>query len=62
MLAPAKTPRAIVERLNVEVAKALALPAVQARLVPQGVEPLPLKLAEFNAMIVNEIASNLNLA
>jgi tripartite-type tricarboxylate transporter receptor subunit TctC len=42
--------------------KALALPEVQAKLVPQGVEPMPLKPAEMDAMIAKEIASNLALA
>jgi len=62
MLVPAKTPRAIVERLHGENEKALALPEVQAKFKPQGVEPLPLKPAEFDAMIAKEIASNLALA
>lgn len=62
MLAPAKTPRPIVERLHAETEKALALPEVQAKFAPQGVEPLPLKPAEFDAMIVKEIASNIALA
>ena len=50
ILVPAKTPRAIVERLHAET-KALALPEVQAKLAPQGVEPLPLKPAEIDALI-----------
>ena len=62
MLVPAKTPRAIVDRLHAETMKALALPEVQAKLAPQGVEPLPLKPAEIDAMIAKEIASNLALA
>lgn len=62
MLAPAKTPRAIVEKLHAETIKALALPEVQAKLAPQGVEPMPLTPAEFDAMIVKEIASNVALA
>lgn len=62
MLAPAKTPRAIVDKLHAETMKALALPEVQAKLAPQGVEPLPLTPAEFDAMIIKEIASNLALA
>jgi tripartite-type tricarboxylate transporter receptor subunit TctC len=62
MLAPAKTPRAIVDRLHAETMKALALPEVQAKLVPQGVEPMPLVPAEMDAMIAKEIASNLALA
>jgi tripartite-type tricarboxylate transporter receptor subunit TctC len=62
MLAPAKTPRAIVDRLHAETMKALALLEVQAKLAPQGVEPMPLAPAEFDAMIAKEIASNLALA
>ena len=62
MLAPAKTPRAIVDRLYAETMKALALPAIQAKLEPQGVEPMPLTPAEFDALIAKEIVSNLALA
>jgi tripartite-type tricarboxylate transporter receptor subunit TctC len=62
MLAPAKTPRAIVDRLYAETMKALALPAIQAKLEPQGVEPMPLMPAEFDALIAKEIVSNLALA
>ena len=62
ILVPAKTPRAIVERLHAEVMKALELPEVKAKLTPQGVEPFPLKPAEIDAMIVKEIANNLALA
>jgi len=62
MLVPAKTPREIVDRLHAETQKALAVPEVQEKFKPQGVEPLPLKPAEIDAMIVKEIASNLALA
>jgi tripartite-type tricarboxylate transporter receptor subunit TctC len=62
LLVPAKTPRPIVDRLHEEVVKALALPGLQAKLLPQGVEPLPLKPAEFDALIVKEIASNIALS
>jgi tripartite-type tricarboxylate transporter receptor subunit TctC len=62
ILVPAKTPHAIVDRLHAETVKALALPQVQAKLAPQGVEPLPLAPAEIDAMIVKEIASNIALA
>ncbi|MFY9837543.1 MAG: tripartite tricarboxylate transporter substrate binding protein [Xanthobacteraceae bacterium] len=61
MLAPAKTPRPIVERLNAEIGKALALPAVQKRLAAQGVEPMPLSPQQFDAMIAQEIVSNIKL-
>jgi len=62
LLAPAKTPRAIVDRLHAEVQKALALPSVQAKFAPQGVEPLPLTPAEFDALIRKEIGDNIKLA
>ncbi len=62
LLAPAKTPRPIIERLHAEVQKALALPAVQSKLAAQGAEPMPLAPQEFDALIAKEIASNLKLA
>jgi tripartite-type tricarboxylate transporter receptor subunit TctC len=39
LLAPAKTPRTIVDRLNREVAAALAVPEVRDQLLLQGAEP-----------------------
>jgi tripartite-type tricarboxylate transporter receptor subunit TctC len=62
MLAPVKTPPTIINRLHAEVQKALALPAVQAKLATQGVEPMPLSPQEFDAVIAKEIVSNINLA
>jgi len=62
MLVPSKTPRPIVERLNAETSKALALPEVQQKLTVQGVEPTPLAPAEMDAMIRREIALNLKIA
>lgn len=61
MLAPAKTPRPIVERLNAEIGKALALPAVQKKLAAQGVGLMPLSPQQFDAMIAKEIVSNIKL-
>jgi tripartite-type tricarboxylate transporter receptor subunit TctC len=61
MLAPAKTARSIIDRLHAEVQKALALPAVQAKLAEQGVEPMPLTPQEFDAMITKEIVSNIKV-
>jgi tripartite-type tricarboxylate transporter receptor subunit TctC len=62
LLAPAKTPRAIIERLHAEVGKALMLPAVEEKLKAQGVEPLPLSPQDFDAMIAREVVSNVKLA
>ncbi len=58
MLAPAKTPAPVVEKLRAETLKALALPEVQAKFKPQGIEPMPLTVAEFNALIRKEIEAN----
>jgi tripartite-type tricarboxylate transporter receptor subunit TctC len=50
ILAPAGTPRAIIDRLNAELHKALASPDTKERLANAGVEPLvntPEQFAEF---------------
>jgi tripartite-type tricarboxylate transporter receptor subunit TctC len=62
LLAPAQTPRPIIERLHGEISRILEQPTVKERLGPQGVEPLPLAPAEFDALMRREIASNLALA
>jgi tripartite-type tricarboxylate transporter receptor subunit TctC len=61
MLAPAKTPRAIVNRLHAEMQKVLREPAVIEKLKVQGVEPMPLTPTEFDALIAKEIESNIAL-
>jgi tripartite-type tricarboxylate transporter receptor subunit TctC len=50
-----------VERLHAETIKALALPAVRQKFAPQGIEPMPLSPAEFDALIKKEIGINLAL-
>jgi tripartite-type tricarboxylate transporter receptor subunit TctC len=44
---PAKTPRAIVERMHAEAEKAIKAPEVQARFTKLGVEPLPMTIDLF---------------
>ena len=61
MLVPAKTPRDIVDRLYRETQKALALASVQEKFAPQGIDPMLLTPAEFDALIKREIAINLAL-
>ena len=51
LLAPAKTPRAVIERINTEVAKLLAQPVIAERLAAQGVERAPLSVAEFDKLL-----------
>ncbi|HUC51052.1 MAG TPA: tripartite tricarboxylate transporter substrate binding protein [Xanthobacteraceae bacterium] len=61
MFVPAKTDRAILERLRAETQKALADPAVVDKLKPQGMEPMPLSPAEFDALIKKEVTQNIAL-
>jgi tripartite-type tricarboxylate transporter receptor subunit TctC len=59
---PAKTPRAIVDRLHAETQKALAVPAVQERLATLGVEPKPMTVDEFGKFYRDDVAAILKLA
>ena len=54
MGAPAKTPPDIVELLNKEINAVLSDPAMQARLVDLGAEPMIMTTAEFGAYIASE--------
>jgi tripartite-type tricarboxylate transporter receptor subunit TctC len=56
MFAPAKTPREIVDKLNAEMAKAVADPAVREKLATLGVELMPMAPAQFDAHVKGEIA------
>jgi tripartite-type tricarboxylate transporter receptor subunit TctC len=62
LLVPSKTPRPIVDRLYQESQKALKNPAVLQKFAPQGIEPMPMTPAEFDALIVKEIEANKLLA
>ena len=55
---PAKTPRAIVEKLHRETAKALTVPAVRERLATLGVEPMEMSRAEFDAFFREDVDAN----
>lgn len=61
MMAPAKTPRDIVNRLHDEVLKALASPDVKERFAKVGADAWTLKPEAFDTYIKNEIASNATL-
>ena len=58
MYAPAATPRAVVDKLNAEVLKALQQPAVKEKLANVGGDPLPMKPTEFDAFTRKEIDVN----
>jgi tripartite-type tricarboxylate transporter receptor subunit TctC len=55
-LAPAKTPAAIVARLNAALVKVLEMPAVREKLFLQGAEAAPSTPAEFDRVIKDELA------
>ncbi len=58
MMAPARTPRDIINRLNDEVVKALASPEVKERFATLGADAWTLKPEQFDAYIKEEIKSN----
>jgi len=57
LLAPAKTPKAVIERINAQVAKLLRDPVILARLANQGVEPRPLSPEAFERLIREDYES-----
>jgi tripartite-type tricarboxylate transporter receptor subunit TctC len=56
LLAPANTPRAIIERLNLEVTKVLNQPGIKARFIAQGAEPKPGTPEQFGIFVKEKIA------
>ena len=58
MMAPGKTPRDIVNRLNDELVKALASPEVKERFARLGADAWTLKPEQFDTYIRDEIKSN----
>jgi tripartite-type tricarboxylate transporter receptor subunit TctC len=59
--APAKTPRAIVEKLNREVKKALAMPAIEEKLQHLGVQPQPMTPDQFAKFFADDVAAMIKL-
>ena len=55
LVAPAKTPRAIIERLNVELNAALTDPEIRAKLETSGIAPTPGSPETFTATIRKEL-------
>jgi len=56
VLAPAGTPRAVVERLNGEIVKTLRDPQITERLAAQGIEVVPSTPDEFQALMKSHLA------
>lgn len=62
VFAPAKTAPAIVERMNAAIQKALSNPDVAKKLETIGVQPLPMRVNDFNAFVRQELKTNAELA
>ncbi len=62
LLAPAKTPRAIVDKLSAEIGSILKQPEIRQRFGPLGVEPITSSPEEFDKLIASEVASFTRLA
>jgi tripartite-type tricarboxylate transporter receptor subunit TctC len=56
LLAPAKTPKAIIDKLNAEVVNILKQPEVRQRFTPLGIAPATNTPDEFDKLIASEIA------
>jgi tripartite-type tricarboxylate transporter receptor subunit TctC len=59
--APVKTPRSIVEKLNREVNKALAMPAIDQKLQNLGVQPQPMNPDQFAKFFADDVAAMVRL-
>ena len=62
LLAPARTPGAVIDKLNAETIKAVRTPATLERLAKAGIAPLAMTPADFAARIKAEIADNIAVA
>ena len=62
IVGPANLPPAIVTRLNNEINKALAVPALRDRLGGEALEPMPMTPEEFGQYMQNDIAKWTKLA
>lgn len=62
LLAPAKTPRPVIDALNAEVGRIMRAPETRNRLASLGTEPAPGTPEEFDRMIAEESAAFTKLA
>jgi tripartite-type tricarboxylate transporter receptor subunit TctC len=56
MFAPAGTPKSIVDKLNAEIAKILAMPNVKERFAAGGAETLPMTSADLDKLVREDTA------
>ncbi|MEI7680228.1 MAG: tripartite tricarboxylate transporter substrate binding protein [Betaproteobacteria bacterium] len=62
LLAPAKTPRAVINKLNREVVKILAMPEIIERLRALGAEPTATTPEEMDAFVARQLKTAMQLA
>jgi tripartite-type tricarboxylate transporter receptor subunit TctC len=62
LLAPAKTPRAVIEKLNREITDIMRAEDVRNRWIALGVEPAPMTPQAFDQWIRDDIATSIKLA
>jgi tripartite-type tricarboxylate transporter receptor subunit TctC len=62
LLAPAKTPKAILDKINAEVVNILKQPEVRQRFAPLGISPVTSSPEDFEKLITSEIAAFNRLA
>lgn len=59
---PAKTPRAIVDKMHDATEKVLAMPAIQEKLANLGVQPDPMNVDQFTKFVHDDVAGTVQLA
>ena len=62
LLTSAKTPRAVVTKLNTEITRILGEAEVRARWIPIGLEPRPTTPAEFDRIVADDVRTFTRLA
>jgi tripartite-type tricarboxylate transporter receptor subunit TctC len=62
LLAPAKTPRAIINKLNSEIRRIVDLPDIKQRILALGAEPTSSTPAEFDKLIADQVVMSTSLA
>ena len=62
IVGPAKMPREVTQKLNAEIGRAIAAPALQQRLVAEAIEPMPMSPEQFGDFIKSELDRYVALA
>ena len=60
-LVPAKTPRAIVDKIHDDITALVESPEISDQIRKLGCDPLPMSVKEFEGMVAKEIAENTEL-